>query len=214
MEILSLKQSSQLTLHPGKQVTGGSPGQNGGCHRGAWWRSSSGLQGGLFAASLDFLTGGLQVHKYLIDLINFHLPRKQWLLSQHHPPRCNPPTTCPQISCSSTQRNCSGVEDHGVMPTTVRPSVRLSNSLASCSGSSFSCRSFTECSSWREHQGLHLLNKKDCFTVSIRLLRSSMQVHADLYTVVCPCSPYNRSSDGDDVGVLGCENEGDFPPGA
>ena len=76
MEIFSLKQSSKLTLHPGKQVTGGSPGQNGGCHRGAWWRSSSGLQGGLFAASLDFLTGGLQVHKHLIDLINFHLHRK------------------------------------------------------------------------------------------------------------------------------------------
>ena len=31
---------------------------------------------------------------------------------------------------------------------------------------------------------------------------------------ICPCSPYNRSSDGDDVGVLGRENEGDFPPGA
>lgn len=75
MEILSLKQSSELTLHPGKQVTGGSPSQRGGCHRGAWWRSSSGLQGGLFAASLHFLTGGLQFHKYLIDLINFHLPR-------------------------------------------------------------------------------------------------------------------------------------------
>ena len=59
----------------------------------------------------------------------------------------------------------------------------LSSSLASCSGSSFSCRSFTQCSSWKEHQGLHLFNKKDCFTVSIRLLRSSMQVHADLYTV-------------------------------
>lgn len=61
MEILGLKQSSELTLHPGKQVTGGSPDQSGGCHRGAWWRSPSGLQGGLFAASLDFLTGGSSV---------------------------------------------------------------------------------------------------------------------------------------------------------
>lgn len=84
----------------------------------------------------------------------------------------------------------------------------LSSSLASCSGSNFSCRS------WKKHQGLHLLNKKDCFTVSIRLLRSSMQVHADLFTVDLSMSPYNRSSDGDDAGVLGLEDDGDSPPGA
>ena len=37
--------------------------------------------------ALIFSLGGLQFHKYLIDLINFHLPREQWLLSQHHPPQ-------------------------------------------------------------------------------------------------------------------------------
>ena len=39
-----------------------------------------------------FSLGGLQFHKYLIDLINFYLPREQWLLSQHHPPHKMQPT--------------------------------------------------------------------------------------------------------------------------
>ena len=41
-----------------------------------------------------------------------------------------------------------------------------------------------------------------------------MQVHADLYTVDLSMSPYNHSSDGDNAGVLGLEDDGDSPPGA